>query len=287
MSGSIELGLAATQRWMQAVILGETAELDRATDPASIVEGDAALPAVARLELYRRSYVLRLRSCLRDAYPALRHALGDELFDDFADEYVASHPSYARSLGELGAGLPEHLDATRPDAGLAPLRRERWPDFLVDLARLEWAFCEVYDGPGDEERKAADEGDDDGCGGESKSVAGCRPSRCLRLLELRYPADDYMLRVRRGDSPALPRPEACSVALGRRDYVVTVTRIAPAERRLLELVADARFVASDTLLKMAHEAGFAAEQLSARLRQWCEAGLLVSIDQNEEGAVRR
>jgi hypothetical protein len=83
--------LRATQRWIQDVVteLGEDGPASataRERPPAAeaVVRGSAGFGPSERLALYNRTYRRRLTGCLRDGYPALRQALGDELFDDFA-----------------------------------------------------------------------------------------------------------------------------------------------------------------------------------------------------------
>src|SRR5919197_5335299 len=123
--------LAAVQRWFQAAILDETPPADAAD----------VLHQAARLDVYRKAYRARLLTCLRDTHPGLRHALGEELFDAFALDYLETHPSRRYTLFRLSEAFADHLAATRPgDRG--------WPDFIIDLARLERTFMEVYEGPG-------------------------------------------------------------------------------------------------------------------------------------------
>ena len=173
--------LDATQRRMLAAILGGE------DGPEDLVDGSATFSAQHRLELYRRGFRARLVGCLRESYPGLRHALGDELFDAFALDYLEAHPPTGYTLNTLGARWPEHLEATRPDD-------EHWPDFLIDLAHVERAFAEVYDGDGSEIR-----------------------------LRTTYPVASYLQAVRRGEDPPMPAPSPSVVAVNRRDWVVTLT----------------------------------------------------------------
>jgi hypothetical protein len=173
--------LDATQRRMLAAILGDE------DGPEDLVDGSATFSAERRIELYRRGCRSRLLGCLREGYPGLRHALGDELFDAFALDYLQAYPPTGYTLSTLGARWPEHLEATRPEG-------ERWPHFLIDLARLERAFGEVYDGDGSEIR-----------------------------LRTTYPVASYLDAVRRGEDPPLPAPSPAVVAVNRRDWVVTLT----------------------------------------------------------------
>ncbi|HLI56547.1 MAG TPA: DNA-binding domain-containing protein [Actinomycetota bacterium] len=193
----------------------------------TVIAPSAALSAEERMGLYARSYWLRLLECLRALHPALRHALGEELFDEFALDYLRAHPSTSYTLFELGARLADHLSATQPELGAG---EEPWPAFLVDLARLERMFLEVYDGPGVEGERllAADDLPDEPQEGWTVAAVPC-----LRLLASPYPVGRYLLDVRSGSEPPLPAPEQCYLALTRRDYTVVISELAGAPYQLL------------------------------------------------------
>lgn len=259
--------LAATQRRMHAALTSLDAG-GPAAEAGALVHGSPRLSAQQRLELYRRTYHRRLTGCLRDTYPALRHALGDELFDDFALDYLAANPPRGHSLATLGAALPEHLERTRPDHDLPPHRRERWPDLLVDLATLERAFHEVYDGPGVERLtlpSAADVPCDD--------ALTVQLAPCLRVLRARFAVDEYLLAVRRGERPSLPAAQARYVALHRRDWVVALTPLDAAGHALLT-----RLAAGEPLGAARAAAGCDADDAGERLRGWADRGLLLSLN---------
>jgi hypothetical protein len=262
--------LAATQRRMQALI----------TDPASaaregpegLVRGTARLPAAERLALYQRAYGLRLLGCLRESYPALRHALTAELFDEFAAEYLAAQPSRSYTLGRLGAGWPEFLERTRPDRDAPEGEREWWLDFVVDLARLERLFCEVYDAAGAEGLAPPAAADLPELPDPDWLAATVDAPDCLRLLRARTAVASYMLAARRGEDPPLPPPGESFLALSRRDYVVTLTELDAAGFVLLgELIRGASV--GDAALVAALDPSVAW----SRLREWVERGFFSAI----------
>lgn len=118
------------------------AELGRsASDLESLVKPTVGLSGVARLDIYANMYFFRILDVLRDEYPKLAAALGDNAFHNLVTEYlVACRPAHP-SLREAGARLPEFL-------GQHPLvtegQRRGW---LAELARLERTRHELYDGP--------------------------------------------------------------------------------------------------------------------------------------------
>ena len=263
--------LSDTQQWMHAAMTDPSGVRDGA---AEVVNGSGRLSAGQRLELYRRTYHQRLTGCLRETYPGLRHALGDELFDDFALEYLAAHPPRGPSLSSLGAAFPEHLAATRPDRDLPLDRREPWPEFLIDLARLERTFWEVYDGPGAEGMRLPSAASDLPAGpGVDRMPAGTvEPVACLRLLRASHPVDEYLTAVRRGARPLPPAPGERFVALSRRDFAVTLTRLEPREYALLaELMGGAEIGETAATL------GLEDAETWRLLRAWVEREWLAAI----------
>ncbi|MEU9113764.1 DNA-binding domain-containing protein [Streptomyces sp. NPDC048483] len=210
--------LADTQRWLQHAIL------DPAGPPGTVDEvltRSRELSSRQRLDVYRRGYRLRLLEVMRGLHPGLRALLGPELFDDFALDYLEACPSRSYTLFQLDARFVDHLRAHRPDRNLPSGRREGWVDLIVDLARYERAFAEVYDGPGTE-------------GGPSPhSGPAPAPAACLRVLRVCAPVHTYHATVRRGLPAEPPAPGPVHLALSRRDYVVKVTELEPDGYRLL------------------------------------------------------
>ncbi len=114
-------------------------ELSRS--PASLellVKPTAALSAVDRVDIYANMYFYRIRDVLRDEFPKVVAVIGDDMFHNLVTDYlVACRPTHP-SLREAGAGLPSFL-AQHPSAADRP--------WIGELARLERAHLELYDGP--------------------------------------------------------------------------------------------------------------------------------------------
>src|ERR1700730_7495100 len=86
--------LAQIQRWLQAVITHPRAvQAARSASEAraeievppdrieDVVEPSKRRTSIERLEVYANAYYARLLECLRDEFPALLHAAGEEVFD--------------------------------------------------------------------------------------------------------------------------------------------------------------------------------------------------------------
>lgn len=114
--------LAALQRqFYQRVVSGEAAD-------GLIASGD--------VEVYAGMYTTRLIDAIAEDYPKLRAALGEDCFGDVVARYVRAHPPWSFTLREAGAALPAFLRET-----------ELAPAWAADLAALERARIEVFDGP--------------------------------------------------------------------------------------------------------------------------------------------
>jgi Putative DNA-binding domain len=234
----------------------------------NVVCSSASLSAAQRLGLYACSYQLRLLECMRELHPALHYALGPALFDDFTLDYLQANPSTSPTLFELDRGFADHLAATRPELVEG---EEPWPTFLVDLARLERLFLEVYDGPGAETVETA----------STALAAALRPDwaeatvlavPCLRLLASPYPVGQYLLAVRRGEQPALPAPQECFVVLNRRDYTVVLHELAANAYRLLDAL-----VAGAPLAEAAARAEMTLAEAWQTTRDWTAHGYFRAI----------
>src|SRR5260221_14393035 len=139
--------LGQIQRWMQATIMHPVGVAEgAASEPArsqidvgpdgleTVVTRSRAQTALERLEVYSHAYYARLLECLREEFPVLKHALGEEVFDAFAVGYLQQYPSRSYTLFRLSENFPRYLAETRPDGNGA---YADWPDFLIDLATLE------------------------------------------------------------------------------------------------------------------------------------------------------
>src|SRR5260370_25365194 len=182
-----------------------------------VVTRSRSLTALERLDIYHRAYFARLIECLRDEFPVILHALGDETFDAFALGYLQKYPSRSYTLRQLGTRFRQYLAETRPEQdGDEP----SWPDFLIDLATLELTFGEVFDGPGVEGQQLLSIEQIQGLDPQRWLASRLVPVPCLRLLTLRFPVNRYYRAVRRKKEPAIQAPLPTHLSVTRRQYVV-------------------------------------------------------------------
>jgi hypothetical protein len=285
--------LKQIQAWMQAVIThpqgvraGASSEAARRhlTVPADeldrVVTPSSALTANQRLGIYSHAYFARLQECLRAEFPVLLHALDDELFNRFTFEYLQYYPSRSYTLNRLGEDFPRYLAETRPDCDAPPDARESWPDFIIDLAILERAFSEVFDGPGVEKQTVLAASQLSSLSDEELAQARFVPVVCLRLLSFRYPVTSYFNAVRSKENPDLPAPFGTFVAMTRRDYVVRLYELSREQHDLLgALMAGQPF--ARVMSTATEETNGNQESSKARadgwLRDWVDNGFFGSI----------
>lgn len=295
-----EPNLERIQRWMQEVITHPRGIEQGIASPAARGEIDVTpaeieevitrsrnLTSQQRLAVYGNAYYARLLDCMRGFLPVLAQTLGEELFDQFSFDYLQAYPSHSYTLGRLADNFVRYLEESQPTqfvAGQADIattepNQPGWAELLVDLARLELAIDEVFDAPGIEgggltpEQLATIDP-------EAWPACRLRPAPCLRLLELRFPLNEYYTAVRRqGELPPLPAPAASYVALSRLDYIVHRHTISRAQYELLQrLVADTP-VGEAIAAVAEHDPDW--ETLAAQLNQWFQrwtsAGFFAAI----------
>ena len=144
------------------------------------------LTSLERLEIYNRQYWFRLLSSMIEDFPGLRAVLGDRRFDAMCKAYLVDCPSRSFTLRNLGGQLESWLR-----------KHPRWAGpkhaLAVDIARLEWADIEAFDGAAEPALRPENLDSDAGANLRLK----LQPY--VRLLDLRYPVDDLLLEVRKED----------------------------------------------------------------------------------------
>ncbi len=267
--------LQQLQHWLQSVIMhpGGADEGAKDSGPPFSAPLEEVIPptskqtSVERLGVYAAAYYLRLVDCLREFFPCLRFAMGDEVFGDFALAYLQKHPSQSYTLHHLADQFANFLAETRP------VEQAGWENFFVDLARLEHAIELVFDAEGPEEPSPPGRGQ-----GEGLTSAPLSPQSTLtfvpgfQLLAFRYPVSSYYTAWKHGEEPPLPGPQAQFIALFRRDYIVRRHELTPVQHALLSaLQADESLEqALAGIAPQALAAGRTSDGLAANLREWFE-----------------
>lgn len=276
MTDGAATALEPLQRWMQAVLVNPLGGAEQAPHlhlgpdaqagtVDALIRSSSRLSAHEHLAIYQRSYLVRLRECMAAQFPALAHALGDDLFRHFADQYLQRYPSDSYTLAELGSRFATFLDKTRPDREAA--QRESWPDFLIEMAEFEYAITVLFDA--EESTPESDERADD-----------IRVAPIVQLFEHAFPIAGYYRAATAGDEPQLPFPEPTWSVVVRRNFRLGVFDLQPAQYQLLTALqsgcslADARAAVVD--------GGYAEPSALDAIwpvweRRWRELGVLAPL----------
>jgi hypothetical protein len=235
-----------------------------------IIKPNERLSSFERLEIYNRQYWFRVVAALSEDFPGLRSIIGERRFEKLAIAYLLDCPSGSFTLRNLGTRLeawlrahPEHTAASEPIA--------------LDMVRLEWAEMEAFDGaanPRLAEFELTALGPD--------SNFELQPY--VRLLDLSYPVDDLLIRVRKGQAAdivssavtersrskarrwRLPKPERVFLAVHRADNSVYIKRIDEEAYTILCAIRDGKSL-SDTVGAVDWR-GWSPEGASTNLQRW-------------------
>ncbi len=144
------------------------------------------LTSFERLEIYNRQYWFRVLSSMIEDFPGLRAVLGDRRFDGMSKAYLMDCPSRSFTLRNLGSRLEAWLRMHPKWAGAKQA-------LALDIARLEWADIEAFDGKEEPPLRPED------LAAEAGANLRLRLQPYVRLLDLKYPVDDLLLEVRTED----------------------------------------------------------------------------------------
>lgn len=279
--------LATLERWMQSVVMhADGAEAGvrsaaagrllpgAAQDLPGVVLPSKALTPIERLDIYAHMYYIRLVEILQEEYPTTLQILGRQEFSRVCRRFIEKHPSRHRSLNQLSTKFPDFLAKALPPGhrrGLA-----------VDVARIERTMEDVFDAPRAEPLTAAEFA---AIGANEWGRVRLSVNPALRMLKLRYPANDYMNAIRAGRTPRLPAPRASFAIVFRRDYQVFRKPQAPEQFRLLTALMAGRKLAVAVSGSVSRKSG-GAERLAAMLgswfREWAAAGLFCGVTRNSK-----
>ena len=154
-----------------------------------IIKPNDRLTSFERMEIYNRQYWFRVLSGFAEDFPGLRAVLGTRAFDQLAQAYLKDCPSQSFTMRNIGSQLEPWLRKHPKFAG--PKQH-----LALDMARIEWADINAFDGARETPLKPAD-------------LAEANPAKLrlrlqphLTLLDLKYPADDLLLEVRKHSEEA-------------------------------------------------------------------------------------
>ena len=231
------------QRWFQAVVTHpggvRRARLERrpaATRRRSrtLLAPSSQQSAEERLAVYAHAYWARLLECLREEFPIVRAAVGDEAFDAFAVGYLQASVDRATRSASSANASPQYLAETiaarcRTDASAG--RRRAWRSSngpSTKCSTLPAARRSAFSSP---ERSG---------GGAGRTIAvrcgsrRCRRSACSRSSTTSNDLFTRLAATDRRRNVAAPELVRTFVALSRREFIVRRHPLSPMQYELLD-----------------------------------------------------
>ncbi|MCZ7645804.1 MAG: DNA-binding domain-containing protein [Planctomycetota bacterium] len=289
MSDPAGFELGRLQRWMQAVIMHPKGVEAGMRDRASRVHLDVPpeeldriicpsrqLGSNERLSVYANAYFWRLLDILKQDFPTIEHAVGERCFAKLAERFLDKHPSSYYSLTRLGRPFAGFLREELEDCDVPQ------PEFLAEVAEMEWAMEELFDAERADAVKL-----DDLLGVEPERWAGARVQLvpAVRLMAFKYPVNDYMNAVRAEQQPPLPGPRETWAAVYRHEYALYRLPLEREGHVILTALAAGRSL-GEALEALAEEPGADLERLAANVgpwfQDWTARGLFARVDLPDE-----
>jgi hypothetical protein len=236
-------------------------------DLAQVVRGDARLSATARLDIYANMYFFRLRDILAGDFPALAACLGEADFHNLVTDYLWARPSQHQSVRNVGARLAEFVAAHE----IAEAR-----PWLAELAQLEWARIDVFDG---RDAATVDFAELRSLDGAALTALPLALIPCARLLATEFAVDDVWRQVEAGelgdDGPAAPAAEPRTLLVWRQEVEVYHRAVDALERAALSRVQEGTtFGLICELVAAELPEAEAAPRAFSLLANWASDGLL-------------
>jgi hypothetical protein len=191
---------------------------------ADIARGNDRLSPVEQIDVYREQFFLRHVDALREDFPGVVALVGDEVFWDLSEAYLAAHPPRSFTLRDLGASFAGWLlETSRDDRQL-----------LSDMARLEWAVVDAFDArdvpPVDPEKLTS--------AGEAVESARLVLDPSLTLLALQHPVNRIRPRLLEGESVEPPHAEPTFLAVHRDHHEIDWLELEPSAFAILTRLRD-------------------------------------------------
>lgn len=221
------------------------------------IAGNARVSPIEQLEIYREQYWLRHTGSLIEDFPGVSGVLGQSDWERLVEEYLVAHPPTTFSLRELGQSLPDFASG------------RDWlvhRELIVDMARLEWAYVEVFDAPDAAPiapEKLAEVPED---AWESVRLV-LNPA--LRLLRVGYPVVELRkkLLVAADDAIPLPERDPRHLAICRRNLAIEHDALDPRAFALLSKLS--RSVALGAACEAtAKDLSLTSDEVARELETW-------------------
>jgi len=238
----------------------------------AIIKPNDRLTSFERLEIYNRQYWFRILSALAEDFEGLRMILGDKAFEKLSVAYLLDCPSQSFTLRNLGSRLESWLRAhAQYVSGVE--------EIALDMVRLEWAEIEAFD---EAQKPRLSESDFAKLGDDPQ----LQLQPYVRLVELNYPVDKMLLKIRRRQREfgmvsnaveerpvrrrarkrSLPGRENVRLAAHRADNSVYLKRLDADAFHILRALADGKRLSE--ALECADWSDGTGERAAENLQSW-------------------
>jgi hypothetical protein len=239
----------------------------------ALIKPNDRMTAFERLQVYNQQYWFRIMGSLSEDFPGLRSLLGERKFEKLAVAYLNECPSESFTLRNLGSRLEAWL--RKHSEYIAGVER-----VAMDMVRLEWADIEAFDKL-ELPRITADES----ARLNGDTVLRLQPH--LQLLDLAYPVDELLFRIRGLDSKtdaasnavlkfphswkirrsALPRPGKVYLAVYRLQGAVYFKRLTRDAFTLLQALGEGKPLAKALEISLVRSRRN-LDRLSKQVQEW-------------------
>jgi hypothetical protein len=235
-----------------------------------IASGNDRLSPVEQVDIYREQFWFRHADVLREDFASIEHALGDDEFERLARAYLSECPSPSFTLRDYGIGMLQFLQT-----------REPWSSdpFLAELARVEWAFVDAFDGPN---APPFDPATIAGVSEDAWPHARILLHPSLQRLSLAWPSHDYRIAARKSEQPVRPEPQDMAVVVYRGPELLHCLEIDADAAALLDELARGVPLGEACERAAAHPASGGLDALQTKLggwfAQWTSLGWIRAVE---------
>ena len=265
--------LSELQHWLARALRSRrslTSDPRTAAAVARHIGGNDRYSPAEQLDVYREQFWLRHTNSLVEDFPGVGGILGQKEWEQLVEGYLGAVVPVSWSLSDLGDRFPSYIET---NAGW--LKQHR---LCVDMARLEWAYCELFsakDQPNLDAEKVAAMPED------AWEYATLELSDALRLIAVEYPVAQLRYDIKtRGEQEhlPLPAPSPQCLALYRKERSLFFQTLHPAPFQLLERLGAGvplgRACAETALL---HPDANVEEAIGAWFQDWAARGWIVDV----------
>jgi hypothetical protein len=240
------------------------------------IAGNSRVSPIEQLEIYRRQFWLRHTDSLVEDFPGVGRILGQAQWERLVEEYLEAHPPASPSLRELGEHLANFVES---------LSWLETPALTADMARLEWALIEAFDGPAhaplNPDRLAQIP---EHAWGSARFV----PHPTLTLISVRYPVLELLRDAVAAEKSGVPAREPLAgvherpsfLAVYRKDLVVRREELTRLDHALLTRLSRGEPLEA-ACEAAAAELGLTLEELASKLaglfQDWAARGYFVRV----------